>query len=273
MGYPEPDWPAAAVAGWRALLRRPEEAVLALDFDGTLAPIVADPASSRPVEGTVEVLSRLVGRVVTLAVVTGRAASTVVELGGLDAVPGLLVLGHYGLERWQDGVLTAPPVPPGVDAVRTALPGLLAGAPDGVGVEDKRASLVVHTRPAADPDEALAALLPALTELAQAHGLELVAGRMVAELRPPGVDKGTAVRDLVAGTDAPLLVAGDDLGDLPAFAVVHERRGHGYDGLALGSDGGPGQQAADPVKDAVDVLLAGPHEVVEVLTALAEALT
>ena len=58
----------------------------------------------------------------TLAVITGRPAAEAVELGGFDEVPGLIVLGHYGLERWQDGALTAPAAPPGVAAARERLP-------------------------------------------------------------------------------------------------------------------------------------------------------
>lgn len=269
--HPDPSWSEAALAGWQAVVDHPAGAVVALDFDGTLAPIVDDPTRSRAADGVVEVLSALAERVRTVAVVTGRGAGTAVEVGGFGDVEGLLVLGHYGLERWEGGVLDAPEPADGVERVRAALPEVLRDAADGVFVEDKRHSLVVHTRPAADPGGALAALADALHQLADRHGLEVVPGRMVAELRPPGVDKGSAVAALTEGATA-LLVAGDDLGDLPAFAEVARGRAAGRPGLSLGSSGGPGQHAAAEVVDAVDLVLDGPDEVVALLAQLVQAI-
>ena len=108
------------------------------------------------------------------------------------------MLGHYGWQRWQDGQLTAPASPPGVDAARAALPGLLAeaGAADGTWIEDKTHAVAVHTRRAADPEAALARLRGPLGELARL-GLAAEPGRFVIELRPPGVDKGAALTALV----------------------------------------------------------------------------
>ena len=76
-------------AGFAALARQPRDALIALDFDGTLAPIVPDPRAARPVPGVIEVLARLVGRIGTLAVITGRSAPDAVVLGGLDEIPGV----------------------------------------------------------------------------------------------------------------------------------------------------------------------------------------
>ena len=87
-------------------------ALVALDFDGTLAPIVADPTASRPVAGAIEALSALAGAGAQIAVITGRDAATAVGLGGFDTVPGLVVAGLYGAETWHDGELSAPDEPP-----------------------------------------------------------------------------------------------------------------------------------------------------------------
>jgi trehalose 6-phosphate phosphatase len=94
----------------------PDRAVCAFDFDGTLAPIVPDPRDSRAHPGAVPALRALAGRVRAVAVITGRPAQTAVDYGGLDAVPGITVLGHYGRERWEDGKLTVPEPPPGLKA-------------------------------------------------------------------------------------------------------------------------------------------------------------
>ena len=77
-------------------------ALVALDFDGTLAPLVPDPAASRPLPGTVTALRTLARRGTLVAVITGRDARTAIELGGFDAVPGLVVEGLYGAETWHD---------------------------------------------------------------------------------------------------------------------------------------------------------------------------
>ena len=214
-------------AGLDALLARPGQALLATDFDGTLAPIVADPRAARPLPGAVPALRRLARAVGTVAVITGRPAAEAVACGGLDAVAGLIVLGHYGWQRWQDGELTGPDSPPAVQAARRELPGVLsrAGAADGTWVEDKVHALAVHTRRAADPGSALAALRGPLGDLAERLGLAAEPGRMVIELRPPGMDKGTALPRLARErAAAAVLFCGDDLGDLPAFAAVRVLR-------------------------------------------------
>lgn len=62
----------AGRAGLAALLQAPRRALIALDYDGTLAPIVADPAAARAHPGAAAALSRLAPLVGTLAVITGR---------------------------------------------------------------------------------------------------------------------------------------------------------------------------------------------------------
>ena len=259
---------APAQAGWDALVADPGGGLVALDYDGVLAPIVEDPAAAVPAPGTLPALRRLAGRVGTLAVVTGRPAAQVVELGDLATVPGLLVEGQYGAERWAGGRLTSPQPPPGVAAARGELPAVLAaaGADPAVWVEDKRLALVVHTRRAAEPDAELARLDGALRRLAEAHGLEPHPGKLVLELRPPGFDKGGTLRRLVeAARPGAVLFAGDDLGDLPAFAAVAELRAAGTPGLTVAS---ASPEAAE-VAARADVAVDGPPGVVALLRAVA----
>jgi trehalose 6-phosphate phosphatase len=264
-------WSAEGRAGWDAIVADPGRALVALDYDGVLAPIVPNPDEAVPAPGAVETLRRLAGRVGTLAVVTGRPAAVVVELGGLDSVPGLRVEGQYGAEHWVAGELTTPEDPPEVAAARAALPDVLAaaGADPGVWVEDKRLALVVHARRTADPDAELARLEPALREVAARFGLEPHPGKMVMELRPPGFDKGGVIRRL-ARTARPgaVLFAGDDVGDLPGFAAVEELRAAGTPGLTVAS---ASPEAAEVARSA-DVAVDGPPGVVTLLTRLADAL-
>ena len=64
------------------------------------APLTAKGTGAVP--GAAPALRERSGLVGTLAVITGRPAEVAVDLGGFAAVPGLIVLGHYGFEQWQD---------------------------------------------------------------------------------------------------------------------------------------------------------------------------
>jgi trehalose 6-phosphate phosphatase len=258
-------------AALEAILSDPAAALIAMDFDGTLSPIVADPREARAHPGAVASLRELAGLVGTLAVITGRPAGEAVELGGFGRIPGLIVLGHYGWERWEDGTLAAPPPPPGVATARARLPELLAeaGAPEGTRIEDKGSALAVHTRRTADPAAALAAVADPLADLAAATGLTLEPGRLVIELRPPGMDKGSALAALAAERKSgAILFAGDDLGDLPAFGAVRALRAAGHPGLTVCSASGEVSELAAEA----DLVVAGPDEVAALLRALARSL-
>ena len=258
-------------AALEAILSDPAAALIAMDFDGTLSPIVADPREARAHPGAVAGLRGLAGLVGTLAVITGRPAMEAVELGGFGSIPGLIVLGHYGWERWEDGALAAPPPPPGVATARARLPELLAeaGAPEGTRIEDKGSALAVHTRRTADPAAALAAVADPLADLAAATGLTLEPGRLVIELRPPGMDKGSALTALAAERKSgAILFAGDDLGDLPAFGAVRALRAAGHPGLTVCSASGEVSELAAEA----DLVVAGPDEVAALLSALARSL-
>jgi len=261
--------PEGAVA-LAAIAGDPGRALIALDFDGTLAPIVSEPSAARPQPGALSALRRLATAVGTLAIVTGRPASATVELGGLAGIPGLIVIGHYGWERWEDGELTSPPPPPQVARARERLPGALAeaGAPDGTWVEDKNHALVVHTRRTADPEAALALLAQPLADFADQTGLDSKPGRLVIELRVRGVDKGAAITTLAAERDpAAVLFAGDDLGDIPAFEAVHALRDTGRAGVAVCSASGEVTGLAAHA----DLVVDGPAGITALLVRLADA--
>ncbi|BBC95243.1 trehalose-phosphatase [Streptomyces griseofuscus] len=262
--------------GLAALLANPTAAVIGLDFDGTLAPIVDDPEQARAHPAAVAALTALAPKVAHVAVITGRPAGVAVRYGGFAGVPGLdhlTVLGHYGAERWDatTGTVTAPAPHPGVAAVRAELPGLLdrVGAWQGTWIEEKGRAVAVHTRRAQDPQAAYEALRAPLAELAARHGLIVEPGRMVLELRPPGMDKGVALGEYLRETGAgSVLYAGDDLGDLPAYAAVDKLRSEGTPGLLVCS----GSTEVSELAERADLVVDGPEGVVGLLTALAAQL-
>ncbi|WP_406722675.1 trehalose-phosphatase [Streptomyces althioticus] len=274
------DLPAPATQAGRdgldALLARPGKALIALDFDGTLAPIVPDPEQARAHPDAVPALAALAPKVAAVAVVTGRPPGVAVRHGGFAGVPGLehlVVLGHYGAERWDavTGTVTAPAPHPGVAAARAELPGLLdrVGAWQGTWIEEKGRAVAVHTRRAADPQAAFEALREPLADLATRHGLVVEPGRMVLELRPPGMDKGVALleyaREIGAGS---VLYAGDDLGDLAAFTAVDKLRASGTPGVLVCS----GSEEVTELRERADLVVDGPSGVVRLLRTLAARL-
>ena len=253
-----------------AIAADPERALIASDFDGTLAAIVPEPADARGFPGAAAALAALAKKAGTVAIITGRPAADAVALGGFEGVDGLIVLGHYGAERWQDGTVTAAPVPEGVAVVRAELPAVLAAAsaPEGTRIEDKGTALAVHTRQAADPQGTLDRLREPVGRLAEQTGLTVEPGRFVLEIRPAGTDKGGALRQLVREHGARSVVfCGDDLGDLPAFAALRELRAEGVPGCAVASRSPESPQVAE----AADLVVDGPAGIVAFLSSLLPA--
>ncbi len=207
--------------------------VLLLDVDGTLAPIAPRPSDAvvpSLARDAIAALANTEG--VIVGIVSGRSADDARRLIGIDPV---WVIGNHGAEiASPDGHVTVEPhVAPylgAITAARGALETALKSAGlRGVVVEDKRWTLTVHYR-AADPD---AELVPTLRDLvsrvAVAHGLAVVEGKKVLELRAPvPVNKGTAVIALAQslgalGDEASVLYAGDDATDEDAFVALRER--------------------------------------------------
>jgi trehalose 6-phosphate phosphatase len=263
-----PELTPAGRDGLGALLGDPARALIAVDFDGTLAPIVPDPEQARALPAAVDALRELTPLIGTMAVITGRPALTAVEYGFLDEVPGVVVLGHYGRQRWQNGHLEAPPPPPGLAVARERLPALLAAAaaPDGTWVEDKSDAVAVHTRRALDPEEALERVREPLLRLAAETGLRAEPGRLVIELRPDGSDKGIALTALAAERPrSAVMFCGDDLGDRPAFAAVRRLRAENLPGIAVCS----GSSEVVDLAGESDLVVDGPAGIARLLAGIA----
>jgi trehalose 6-phosphate phosphatase len=195
-------------------------ALIALDFDGTAADIVLDPALARPVPGLVEALTELARSGAQVAIVTGRDVATLLGLAPVADVPGLIISGLHGAESWRDGHRQTRAEPAGLAELRVSLPPLLAAVDPAIWLEDKRLSLVVHTRATADPDGNQARLSRPVRELAEAQGLEVTGGKSVLEIRIAGLSKADALNELLTPSTTGALFAGDDLGDVPALAAV-----------------------------------------------------
>ena len=236
--------------------------LVALDLDGTLAPLRDDPMTSRVAPGGEAVMGRLAATPgVHLALVSGRAMSQLPLLVDLPA--GTLLVGSHGAERARvTGTGLDRQVAALTDEQADALAALggraagIARGRDGVWVETKPAAVVVHTRLAA-PDVAREATSDALA-LAEHAGVRALHGKDVVELPVLDADKGAAVvalRDELGA--ATVLYAGDDVTDEHAFAVLRARDV----GIKVGT--GPSRAAHR---------VATPDDLVAVLTVLADSL-
>ena len=254
--------------GLAALLADPARALIALDFDGTLAPIIEDPTKSKPLPEASSALHALAPLTGTIAIITGRPAAAAVEYGEFDQIPGIIVLGQYGRQRWEAGELTSPPPPPGLAIARDQLPAVLAGAraPVGTWVEDKVHALAVHTRRTADPVGTLEQLRGPLMRLAARTGLRAEPGRLVIELRAEGSDKGLTLQALTEEKPrSAVLFVGDDLGDRPAFDTIRQLQSVGQPALTVCSRSAEVPELAEEA----DLVVDGPEGIAALLTALA----
>ncbi|MFO0631907.1 MAG: trehalose-phosphatase [Nannocystaceae bacterium] len=182
--------------------------LVALDYDGTLAPVVAAPGRARMRPRTERLLQR-VARRYPVAVISGRASSDVRARLGAACVRA--VIGNHGAELVTDPGQTMARV----FAWREQLSLAVAGEP-GITIEDKRFSLAVHYRGCRSRGRARAVIVAAARRLPSARVVE---GKEVVNLVPRDApDKGAALAWAVAqlGCDAALYV-GDDVTDEDAF--------------------------------------------------------
>ncbi len=211
---------------WKRL-HHAEQPILLLDYDGTLAPFQAKRDQAVPYPGVRELLSAILAAGRTrLVVVTGRPCRDLVTLLGIDPHPE--IWGCHGWERLlPDGRHELGEISP---AARKALLAAHRWAEDSgfaPNCEVKPVSTAIHWRGLAKTTagELRHLTLSAWQPLAAAGGLQLHDFDGGLELRCPGQDKGTAVRQVIAETppDTPVAYLGDDLTDEDAFIALKGR--------------------------------------------------
>lgn len=237
--------------------------LVALDFDGVMAPLVARAEDARPLPENAAALAALTGLDgVHTALVSGRALESLTAV----ATPpeAVLLIGSHGAERRLGP--DAPPLTltPSQQAALVAAEHtlqLLADTTPGSWVEHKPAGRVLHVRQVSDParardvvgkaEAALAALSAEHPEVTVGHG------KAVLETSVVRADKGQGLELLrsTTGADA-VLFAGDDVTDEAGFARLRP-------GVDVGIKVGPGPTAA-PFR------IAGPQALAGVLQAVAQ---
>ena len=182
------------------------------DFDGTLSPIVNNPADARPLPDAAATLVALADLPDTAAaLISGRALEVLRDLSGMPA--SVHMIGSHGAE-FDTGF--AHPIDTALLSTITAALEAIATDRPGVAVEVKPASVALHVRNAG-PADAEAALTQARTA-ARAWPAELTEGKAVLEFAVISTDKGEAIDILRKELDASAVVYfGDDVTDEKAF--------------------------------------------------------
>lgn len=256
----EPAVLAGLIAG-RVGSTRP---LIAIDNDGTLAPIAPRPDDARLIAGASEVLRDLAD-LADLVVISGRALDDLVAR--FADLPVAIVSEHGLRHRSASGDVTqlvAGLDPQVIDQVRRDLDEILPASARRAGwlIEDKGVTVAVHHRLV--PDRSLEPLLARVRETlerAALHGGDVLEGKAVLELRPAGADKGSALRSLALGrTDNAIVMIGDDVTDEPALAFAERQGGIGV------------LVAEQPRASAASARVNDPSAVIALLASLTETL-
>jgi trehalose 6-phosphate phosphatase len=230
----------------------PRDVLLVTDFDGTLSPVVSNPAQAHIHAASEAALRRLTRSLGHVAVLSSRSRA---DLETRVTIEGVELIGDSGLgdmtsdERRRLEMFN-------VEAGR-----VLADVP-GVWIETKPAGTAIHHRHAQlHPAEILHRIGAAVRET----GLHVHVGRRVIEVVPRERPKGDALAGLIVRVGpAGVICVGDDENDRPMFDYVNAlARPHLTVGVA--SD----EARADLFADC-DLVVSGPDEVAELLTSLAD---
>jgi trehalose 6-phosphate phosphatase len=233
--------------------------LVALDFDGTLAPEVDDPAQARALPEAQAAILRLLDVYDTpVALISGRAMESLKNV--TDLPDNVLLVGSHGIEIRRDDSSVQSILNPDEREQVTELGRILstvADPIDNVWIESKPAGFALHTRLATPEDSSTAYRLALCKTKAEFDNLTIRRGKNVLEFSVRSTTKGEAVEYLRRNTAATaVFYAGDDVTDEDVFSIL------GPNDMGLKS--GPGTTSA-PYR------VHGPHEVAEALNLLADA--
>lgn len=206
-----------------AELAQADPLLVALDFDGTLAPEVDDPEQARALpEARSAVLRLMELPQIRVALISGRALASLEKVA--DLPDSALLVGSHGIELRLDTPETRLSLDPSELARRGDLGRLLddvAASVDRAWIESKPAGFALHTRLATDADGRRAHLVALQRTEAELPGLTVRHGKNVLEFSVRSTTKGEAIEHLRRYTGAKaVFYAGDDVTDEDAFVAL-----------------------------------------------------
>jgi alpha,alpha-trehalose-phosphate synthase [UDP-forming]/trehalose-phosphatase len=198
--------------------------LVALDFDGTLSPLVPDPMAARAIPAAsrvLERLSRLEG--VTVALVSGRSLGDLRVIAEHRNDSLVWLVGSHGSERWTPaGGIESAAEDPRATEVREAAEGIAAGF-EGAWIEDKSFGFALHTRTSPAGIESLAQAAVDTHMSTAAPEWRRREGKHVLEFSWRHEGKDTALALLRSEIEADAVVfAGDDVTDEDALRSLEE---------------------------------------------------
>ena len=204
-----------------------DNTALFLDIDGTLLDLARTPDQVKVPRDLIKALERLTQHLSgALAFVSGRSLDSIDRL--FAPFRPAAIGTHGGEMRAADGsVSRSQPLP---DSVRQVFTGLAGNIP-GLLMEDKKSALALHYRLAPEALPVLQSAMEKHTRLFEAEQVQVLHGKSVVEVRRQGVDKGSAVAELVrqepfAGRT--ILFGGDDATDEDVFRILPRLGGQGF---------------------------------------------
>jgi trehalose 6-phosphate phosphatase len=266
--------PAAADGELERLLvplrEDPSRSAVLTDVDGTIAPIVQDPAEAAVPERTRDLLRALAERYALVGCLSGRRATDARRIVGLA---DLAYSGNHGFELLLPGEEEVRP-DPSLDGHEGDAPKFVTSLDRselervGIRTEDKGAIVALHWR-GADNEGAAESLAHEIASEAEWQGLVPHRGRKVLEIRPNvAINKGIAVAALLASRPVETaLYGGDDRTDVDAFTALRTLREDGQL-RATACIGVPSDESPPEVSRHADVTVDGPAGFVHVLEAL-----
>jgi trehalose 6-phosphate phosphatase len=252
-----PERLSSSLVGALRELARVKRLLVALDFDGTLAPEVDSPEQARAIPEARDAVLRLLALPHTrVALVSGRSLRSLVAVADLPDTT--LLVGSHGIEIRlddpDDRLSLDTTELEQVEVLHEVL-GEVADAIDQVWLEVKPAGFALHTRLATDHDSRVAHLVALSEANAEIDNLTVRHGKNVLEFSVRSTTKGEAVEHLRRYTSADaVFYAGDDVTDEDAFAALRA------DDLGVKSGAGATEAA---------FRVAGPDEIALVLSTLA----
>lgn len=201
-------------------IARTEHLLVAMDFDGTMAPIVSHADDARPLPRAATAFAGLsVLPRTTTALISGRALASLRQVASPPV--DTLLIGSHGAEAWLGPGSTGLRLDEEQEALLAEVHSILADIVErapGTMLEEKPAGVVLHTRQA-DDDVAQDAVAAARSLLEDRRGVYLKDGKRVLETSVVNASKGEGITFLRQITDATaVLFAGDDTTDEDALA-------------------------------------------------------
>ncbi|HUR76429.1 MAG TPA: trehalose-phosphatase [Acidimicrobiales bacterium] len=250
----------------RPLVEHAPDALLVLDFDGTISTIVSHPDDAVAIEGVVDTLCELTSYL-KVAFITGRPVDWLLERTAPCLDRGVEFIGLHGHERLRDGVIVAnPESAKWRHHVGNIHDEAMKSAPEDVVIEMKGLGLALHFRTSPTAESWIRAFA---ADAAATSGLVAHDTRFAIELRPPvDLDKGHAMQELVADY-RPWAMAffGDDLVDIPAVIAMRQFPDIASAAVFISNVEGPLEYA-----QIADLVLPSPLDAAEALRALLESL-